>query len=91
MLSVTGTSFAFVSVGLTVCLCDQWVDWSSHKLQYINNEYKADGTGMCRFAADGSKLPCPEVFGALLGTASVVSVMAIAMAFVPPRALRKVT
>ena len=45
---------------------------------------------MCRLAADGSKLPCPEVFGALLGTAIVVSVLAVAMAFVPPRTLKKV-
>lgn len=74
VLTVTGTSFAFVSVGLG----------------YIASQYKTDGTGMCQLTADGSKLPCPEVFGALLGTASVVSVLAVAMAFVPPRALKKI-
>ncbi|KAL8283444.1 hypothetical protein RQP46_005854 [Phenoliferia psychrophenolica] len=73
VLNVTGTSFAFVSVGLT----------------YINNEFKTDGTGLCQLASDGSKLPCPKVYGALLGTASVVSVLAIAMAFLPPRRLKK--
>ncbi|KAL8290072.1 hypothetical protein RQP46_003011 [Phenoliferia psychrophenolica] len=73
VLTVTGTSFAFVSVGLT----------------YINNQFRADGSGMCRLAADGTKLPCPEVFGALLGTASVVSILAVAMSFIPPRALKR--
>ncbi|KAK4698600.1 uric acid-xanthine permease, partial [Phenoliferia sp. Uapishka_3] len=73
VLTVTGTSFAFVATGLT----------------YINGQFKKDGTGMCQFAADGTKLPCPEVFGALLGTASVVSILAIAIAFVPVRALKR--
>ncbi|KAM0747519.1 Xanthine/uracil permease [Meredithblackwellia eburnea MCA 4105] len=72
VLSVCGTSFAFVSVGLT----------------FINGQYSAGG--MCKLAEDGSKLPCPQAFGAILGTASVVALIAIAaVVFVPPRALRK--
>ncbi|ORY73114.1 Xanthine/uracil/vitamin C permease [Leucosporidium creatinivorum] len=73
VLTVTGTSFAFVSVGLT----------------FINGQYSADGSGMCKLDAAGDKLPCPEAFGAFLGTATVVAVMAIALSFLPPRTIKK--
>ena len=72
IISVTGTSFAFVNVGLS----------------YINQEYKAEG-GMCSLASDGSKLPCREAFGALLGTAALTGIFPIAISFVPPRIIRK--
>lgn len=75
VLTVTGTSFAFVSVGLT----------------FINGQYKADGTGMCQLDAAGDKLPCREVYGAFLGTATVVAIIAIALSFLPPRVIKKVS
>ncbi|GAA6014475.1 hypothetical protein JCM10207_001620 [Rhodosporidiobolus poonsookiae] len=72
VLNVIGTSFAFVTTGLT----------------YINTQYNREG-GLCSFDADGNKLPCREAFGAMLGTASTVAVIAVALAFTPPRILRK--
>ncbi|GAA5990421.1 hypothetical protein JCM10908_007363 [Rhodotorula pacifica] len=73
VLNVIGTSFAFVNSSLT----------------YLNAEYNRPG-GMCSFAADGTtKNPCPEAFGALLGTGSVVGMIAILFAFTPPKILRR--
>ncbi|KWU43840.1 Xanthine/uracil permease, partial [Rhodotorula sp. JG-1b] len=57
-------------------------------LSYLNAEYNREG-GLCTFAADGTKNPCPEAFGALLGTGSVVGLIAILFAFTPSRILRK--
>ncbi|GAA5885630.1 hypothetical protein JCM3774_001998 [Rhodotorula dairenensis] len=57
-------------------------------LSYLNAQYSREG-GLCSFAADGTKNPCPEAFGALLGTGSVVGIIAILFAFTPPRILRK--
>ncbi|WVQ80592.1 hypothetical protein IAT38_002697 [Cryptococcus sp. DSM 104549] len=56
-------------------------------LAYLNQCY-ANGT--CSYAEDGvTKLPCPAEFGAILGTATLTGLFAIALAFVPPRAIRK--
>ncbi|KXS10882.1 nucleoside transporter [Gonapodya prolifera JEL478] len=71
VLNVIGTSFAFVNTGLT----------------YIGNEYSRPD-GLCSFAADGvTKNPCPEAYGALLGTATVVALFAVVLSFTPPRYL----
>ncbi|GAA5931570.1 hypothetical protein JCM10213_003145 [Rhodosporidiobolus nylandii] len=58
-------------------------------LTYINNEFNRDG-GLCSFDADGNKLPCREAFGAMLGSASTVAVIAVLLSFTPPRYLRKI-
>lgn len=55
-------------------------------LSFLDKEFSR---GACSYAADGTKLPCPEGLGALLGTASVVAVVAIALAFTPPKILRR--
>lgn len=48
----------------------------------------ADST--CYYAEDGiTKLPCPDEFGAILGTATITGIFAIGLAFVPPKAIRK--
>lgn len=48
----------------------------------------ADGT--CSYAEDAiTKLPCPDEFGAILGTATITGIFAIGLAFVPPKAIRK--
>lgn len=46
--------------------------------------------GYCKLAADGSKLPCPQAYGALLGTAACCSLVEIALSFFPPKTLQKV-
>ena len=57
-------------------------------LAYLGQSY-ANGT--CPMAADGvTKLACPKEFGAILGTATLTGLFALALAFVPPRIIRKV-
>ncbi|WVQ96881.1 hypothetical protein IAU59_003988 [Kwoniella sp. CBS 9459] len=56
-------------------------------LSYLSQSY-ANGT--CPMSEDGkTKLPCPKEFGAILGTATLTGLFAIALSFVPPRAIRK--
>ncbi|KAI9655450.1 MAG: hypothetical protein M1831_004867 [Alyxoria varia] len=47
-------------------------------------------TGFCPSDADGNALPCPDGYGALLGTACVAALLEILMSFTPPRILQKV-
>jgi NCS2 family nucleobase:cation symporter-2 len=46
--------------------------------------------GTCPVAADGTHLPCPEGYGAILGTGAVCALFEMLMSFIPPNALRKV-
>lgn len=45
--------------------------------------------GMCPTAADGTKLPCPEGYGAILGTASLCALLEIGLSFMTPSLLKK--
>lgn len=47
-------------------------------------------SGYCPLAADGTKLPCPKGYGALLGTACLCSLLEIGLSFTKPRLLQKV-
>ncbi|KAK3624391.1 hypothetical protein LTR56_021015 [Elasticomyces elasticus] len=47
-------------------------------------------TGFCPTDADGSQLPCPRGYGALIGTSSICGLIEVAMSFLPPRYLRKI-
>jgi len=47
-------------------------------------------TGFCPTAADGTKLPCPDGYGAILGTCAVCALLEIAMSFTSPRLLKKI-
>jgi uric acid-xanthine permease len=46
--------------------------------------------GFCPVSAAGDRLPCPDAYGALVGTAAVCALLEIALSFVPPRALQKI-
>ncbi|ORY09491.1 permease family-domain-containing protein [Clohesyomyces aquaticus] len=46
-------------------------------------------TGFCPSDADGNKLPCPDGYGAIIGTACVCALLEILMAFTSPRLLKK--
>lgn len=46
--------------------------------------------GYCPSDADGNALPCPQGYGALIGTAALCSLIEIGLSFVSPRILRKV-
>ncbi len=45
--------------------------------------------GMCPTAADGTRLPCPDGYGALLGTASLCALLEIGLSFMTPNLLKK--
>ncbi|KAI1372376.1 Xanthine/uracil permease [Hypoxylon crocopeplum] len=46
--------------------------------------------GYCPTDADGNKLPCPDAYGALLGTAALCALIEILIAFIPPRIMLKI-
>ncbi|KAI0810101.1 permease family-domain-containing protein [Xylaria sp. FL0064] len=46
--------------------------------------------GFCPVADDGTRLPCPDAYGALLGTAAVAALVEILIAFIPPRIILKI-
>ncbi|CAL3965149.1 unnamed protein product [Diplocarpon coronariae] len=45
--------------------------------------------GMCPTAADGTKLPCPDGYGAILGTASICALLEISLSFMTPSLMKK--
>lgn len=45
--------------------------------------------GMCPTAADGTKLPCPEGYGAILGTAALCALLEIGLSFMKPTLLKR--
>jgi NCS2 family nucleobase:cation symporter-2 len=45
--------------------------------------------GYCPSADDGSPLPCPHGYGALIGTAAVCALLEILLSFLPPRIMLK--
>ncbi|KAI8931275.1 hypothetical protein NX059_011620 [Plenodomus lindquistii] len=47
-------------------------------------------TGYCPTAPDGTKLPCPDGYGAILGTAACCALLEVAMSFMPPKMLKRV-
>ncbi|KIW35279.1 uncharacterized protein PV07_01983 [Cladophialophora immunda] len=46
--------------------------------------------GKCQLDADGNRLPCPDAYGALIGTCALCALVEIALSFLPPKALRKI-
>jgi uracil-xanthine permease len=44
---------------------------------------------MCPTAADGTKLPCPHGYGALIGTTALCSLLEIGLSFMSPKVLKK--
>lgn len=45
--------------------------------------------GFCQTDADGTPLPCPEGYGAILGTAICCALLEILLSFTPPKYLKK--
>lgn len=46
--------------------------------------------GFCPTDANGTLLPCPKGYGAIIGTACVCALLEIAMSFTPPQVLKKI-
>jgi uric acid-xanthine permease len=47
-------------------------------------------TGFCPKDASGNPLPCPDGYGAIIGTCCVCALIEILMAFTPPRILKRI-
>lgn len=54
---------------------------------YVSGRYEK---GTCPIAVDGTKLPCPDAFGAILGTVLCTVWVQVLMAFLPPRFIQRV-
>ncbi len=46
--------------------------------------------GFCPSAADGTPLPCPDGYGAIIGTAACCALIEILISFMPPRFIQKI-
>lgn len=46
--------------------------------------------GECPIAEDGTYLPCPDGYGAILGTGCVCALLEILLSFMPPKLLQKI-
>ncbi|KIV90480.1 hypothetical protein, variant 1 [Exophiala mesophila] len=46
--------------------------------------------GFCQLAEDGTRLPCPDAYGALIGTCAICALTEVAIAFMPPKLLKKI-
>ncbi|TID22577.1 hypothetical protein CANINC_003352 [Pichia inconspicua] len=47
-------------------------------------------TGYCPSAPDGTPLPCPDGYGAVIGTSCVCGLLEVALSFLPPKILQKI-
>ncbi|KAF2718625.1 Xanthine/uracil permease [Polychaeton citri CBS 116435] len=47
-------------------------------------------TGFCPTAADGTKLACPDGYGALIGTACICALIEVLLSFTPSKALKRI-
>lgn len=46
--------------------------------------------GFCPTSPTGVKLPCPDAYGAVLGTCAVCALVEILIAFIPPKIMLKI-
>jgi NCS2 family nucleobase:cation symporter-2 len=46
-------------------------------------------TGYCPSAADGTPLPCPDGYGAVIATSCVCGLLEVALSFLPPKVLQR--
>lgn len=46
--------------------------------------------GFCPVDSDGTKLPCPDAYGAALGTCAVCGLFVFLLSFLPPRIIHKI-
>lgn len=53
----------------------------------VNQMYQ---NGFCPTSEDGTKLPCPDAYGAFLGTSACCALVEVVMAFIPPQAIKKI-
>ncbi|KAI1337465.1 purine permease [Xylariaceae sp. FL0016] len=82
---IAGTPF-YIGTGL-LSVVGPTFDILPIAISYAEARY-ADGR--CSTADDGTQLPCPEAWGAVLGTMLCTVWVQVAMSFVPPRTLNRI-
>lgn len=82
---IRGTPF-FIGTGLLSVVSNTF-DIIAISFAYTSMRYK---NGTCPVAADGTQLPCPDAYGALLGSMLATVWIQILVSMVPPRILNKV-
>lgn len=80
-----GTPF-FIGTGL-LSVVGPTFDILPIAFSYTSMRYN---NGTCPVADDGTQLPCPDAWGAILGTMLVTVLVQILMSLVPPRLLNKI-
>ncbi|EXJ82170.1 hypothetical protein A1O1_08239 [Capronia coronata CBS 617.96] len=80
-----GTPF-YIGTGLLSVVSNTF-DIIAIAFSYTGMRYK---NGTCPVAADGTQLPCPDAYGALLGSMLVTLWIQILLSMVPPRLLNKI-
>ncbi|EGX93669.1 purine permease, putative [Cordyceps militaris CM01] len=83
-LHIKGTPF-YVGTGL-LSVVGPTFDVIPIAFTYTNMRYQR---GTCPVAEDGTRLPCPEAWGALLGSILCTVWVQIAMSLVPPKVLQR--
>lgn len=53
----------------------------------VNQMYE---NGFCPTADDGTRLPCPDAYGAFLGTSACCALIEVLLSFIPPAAIKKI-
>lgn len=46
--------------------------------------------GFCPTADDGTQLPCPDGYGALIGTSAVCALLEVLISFIPPKTMLRI-
>ncbi|KAK5048321.1 hypothetical protein LTR84_005991 [Exophiala bonariae] len=46
--------------------------------------------GYCELDSEGNRLPCPDAYGALIGTCAICALTEILISFLPPKTLQKI-
>lgn len=84
-MKIRGTKYYF-GTGL-ISVTGTSFAFANVALKYLQQSYE---NGTCPTDSSGVKLPCPDEFGAILGTSALTGILAIGMAFIPPRLIRKI-
>ncbi|KAF2168712.1 hypothetical protein M409DRAFT_36273 [Zasmidium cellare ATCC 36951] len=84
-LHIKGTPF-YIGTGL-LSVVGPTFDIIAVAMSYSDMRYK---NGTCPIASDGTHLPCPDAWGAVLGTMLCTVLIQMAMSLVPPRFLNKI-
>ncbi|KAK9360426.1 permease family-domain-containing protein [Lipomyces starkeyi] len=59
-------------------------------ISVVGTSFALSLNGYCPVDADGNRLPCPDGYGAIIGTTCICALFEILLSFTPPKILQKV-